>query len=84
MNAKIYSDIGVRLRAFRGLGGMNQKQFALSLGYNPTQYTNWETGARRIPVDMAIRLVERFGLTLDYIYLGDVSALPHELALKLK
>jgi hypothetical protein len=31
-----------------------------------------------------VGMVERFGLTLDWIYLGDISGLPHSLAIRIE
>lgn len=78
--AKTYKEIGDRLRAFRGTLGINQKDFAKKHNFSPTQYTNWETGERRIPPEKAMVLEERYGLTLDFIYIGRLRTLPHNLA----
>ncbi|MCP4108354.1 MAG: helix-turn-helix transcriptional regulator [Desulfobacteraceae bacterium] len=75
-----HKKIGNRLRAFRSILEMSQKDFALMNNFNATQYTNWETGARRIPIQSAAQLEERYGLTLDFIYLGRLRTLPHNLA----
>jgi transcriptional regulator with XRE-family HTH domain len=75
--------IAERLRAFRELLGMGQKEFAEQHGFNKTQYTNWENGIRRIPIDQAAKLEDQYGLTLDFIYLGRVRTLPHNLVIAL-
>ncbi len=80
---KIHADIGDRLRAFRETTGLQQKEFAIKNGFTPTQYTNWETGERRIPVEKAAILEETYGLTLDFIYLGRRRTLQHSLATSL-
>jgi len=75
-----YQPIGLRLQAVREcLSDANQKEWAEKMGYNPTQYNNWEKGTRRIPVDSAERLCNKFGLTLDYIYRGRVDGLSENL-----
>jgi transcriptional regulator with XRE-family HTH domain len=45
-------------------------------------YSQWESGARLLDVFAAIRMAERFGLTLDWLFRGDASALPHGIAIK--
>ena len=71
-----YLKIGQRLMAVRqAFTDDTQKVFAERNGFNPTQYNNWEKGARRITVDCAERLVERYGLSLDFIYLGKMDGL---------
>lgn len=71
MSDRPYTVIGSRLSAIRRAFSVDaQKDFAARHGFNVTQWNNWETGARRIPVDDALRLVEVYGLTLDFIYRG--------------
>lgn len=66
-----YSAIGLRLEKLRvGFSDLPQKTWAEKHGFNPTQWNNWETGARRISVDAAERLCETYGITLDYIFRG--------------
>jgi transcriptional regulator with XRE-family HTH domain len=63
--------IGARLRAVRlGFSELNQKEWAGRHGFSETQYNNWETGTRRIPVECAEKLCNTYGLTLDFIYRG--------------
>ena len=77
-----YSQIGDRLAAVRtGFSDLSQKAWAEKNGFNPTQYNNWERGARRISVDAAEVLANKYGLTLDYIFRGRVDGLS-EKALK--
>lgn len=54
----------------------SQKDWCESNGFKQTQYNNWEKGIRRIPVDEAIKLRERYKLTLDFIYRGRRDGLP--------
>jgi transcriptional regulator with XRE-family HTH domain len=70
--ALTYPDIGQRLIAIRqGFApDLSQKAFADRHAFGHTQYNNWETGARRIPVDAAETLCEAYGLTLDFVYRG--------------
>lgn len=66
-----YQAIGERLVSIRaGFSDLGQKAWAERHGFNPTQYNNWETGARRIPLESAEKLCRLYGLTLDFIYLG--------------
>jgi transcriptional regulator with XRE-family HTH domain len=71
IDTQTYYDIGQRLAATRAaFGGLSQKAFAARHNFAPTQYNNWETGARRIPVEAAEKLCEAYGLTLDFVYRG--------------
>lgn len=80
---KLHREIGERLELFRKSLGMNQLTFANEHGFNPTQYRNWESGTRRIPIEKAALLEQRYRLTLDFIYLGRVSTLPHSIVMDL-
>lgn len=69
------------IRAREALG-LTPKAVCDRTGIEPTAYSNYE-GGKRPGLDAAIALCDAFGVTLDWIYLGDVSGIPHELALKL-
>lgn len=66
-----FKEIGERLRAIReAFSTLNQRAWAERHGFNVTQWSNWEKGVRRIPVDEAEKLCQLYGLTLDWIYRG--------------
>jgi len=66
-----YSAIGQRIAAVReGFSDLSQKAWAEKHNFSVTQYNNWEKGTRRISVDAAEELSQKYGLTLDYIFLG--------------
>lgn len=76
-----YLTVGRRLEALRAeFSDLSQKSWAEKHGFNPTQYNNWAKGSRRITVDAAEHLCERYGVTLDWIYRGRVSGLPENLS----
>lgn len=70
-----FGAIGARLRKPRDSSGLNQKAWAERHGFNLTQYNNWERGDRRIPLEHAETLCDRYGLTLDFIYRGRLDGL---------
>lgn len=75
-----WPDRGIRLRKIRYLAGFRKRQgkaFAVSIDINPKTWSRWENGGM-LGVEQARRikkaLKEKFpGLTLDYIYEGDVG-----------
>lgn len=78
-DAPQYAEIGARLTSIReAFSELNQKDWAEKHGFSSTQYNNWEKGARRIPVEAAEVLCEKYGLTLDAIYRGAVLGLSDE------
>jgi hypothetical protein len=78
MSNPTYAAIGARLLSLRVWAQgreKSQRAWAEKHFFNPTQYNNWEKGARRIPVEHAETLCDRYGLTLDWIYRGRSDAL---------
>jgi transcriptional regulator with XRE-family HTH domain len=88
-NASMDSDqvIGGRLRALRkhfGNGRENQERFARRFGAEKTAWSNYETGTRPVPVELADRLCRDLGISLDWIYRGNGVAMPVALLQKLQ
>jgi len=76
MDCVPYPEIAARLMALRQhFSDLSQKDWAERHGFNRTQYNNWEKGVRRIPVEAAEKLCDRYGLTLDAIYRGRLDGL---------
>ena len=70
-----YLEIGYRLTHLRQHYGMSQREWAARHGFNPSQYSNWEAGIRRISLPSAYMLCDKYGLTLDFIYRGKMDGL---------
>ena len=51
--------------------GLTQRQFAEILNITGPRWANYEVGTSRIPVDIALRLVEKWEVSLDWIYYGN-------------
>ena len=75
--------IGERLRLTRQALGLRQAALCRRTGIAPNTYNQWEKATIRPSLDQALRLVDEFGLTLDWIYLGATAALPAELAARI-
>ena len=75
-----YADISNRLRAIREYYGMSSTEFAEEIGRPLKSYSQWESGENRISIDGALSLRHRFGITLDFIYDGNLDALPFKIA----
>lgn len=75
-----FHEIGERLaRIRRAFSDESQKAWAEKNRFNPTQYNNWEKGSRRIPVEHAMDLCTRYGVTLDFVYRGRSDGLSESL-----
>lgn len=77
-------DIGRRLTQIRTAFALKPAEIADMLEIDRPAWTRFEKGQRVIPFDKAARLVERFSVTLDFIYLGRMGGLPLEVAERLR
>lgn len=50
----------------------------------PNRWSQYESGERRITLDAAFILCDRYAITLDWIYMGDESGLPQRIVSKLR
>ena len=76
--------IGLRIRHLRKALGLTQTQIADLLWVEQTAWSNWEVGIRLPDVYAMSRWCDLHGVTLDYIYRGEIRTLPYELAVKLQ
>jgi transcriptional regulator with XRE-family HTH domain len=72
--------VGRRLQRARTALQRTQEEFGARAGIRNTTVGNYETGARLIPPGAAVALCEAWGLTLDYIYTGEMGNMQHSLA----
>lgn len=77
-------EVGRRLRYLRKSLGLVQPALAQQINVARTRWNNWEVGVGRIPVDAAAQLVQIYGVTLDWIYLGREAGMPYELLMKIR
>jgi DNA-binding XRE family transcriptional regulator len=75
--------IATRLRHTRRALGVNQTEFARRVNLKPNRYSQYESAARPLTIDAALSICEEYGLTLDWLFRGDRSMLPHHLALEI-
>lgn len=77
-------DAARRLKAVRESEGLTKAEFADMLGVDRSTYIKIEDGAREIRVPMALRLAELFGISLDFLYRGNIATLSAEQAAKIR
>jgi transcriptional regulator with XRE-family HTH domain len=81
-DASSYSDacrhvaVGRRLSHLRHALGLTQRQLAARLNITGPRWANYEVGTSRIPVDIALRLIEKWEVSLDWIYYGNEAMMP--------
>ena len=71
--------IAHRLEFLRESKGLSQQSFAQMLGCLQSTYSNWVRGKDRIPPHYAARVAQICGVSLDFIYTGNLSLLPANL-----
>lgn len=64
----------------RALGIDHQQDFGKAAGLSQPQYHQFESGKRRLSLEAALALCSTYGLSLDWLYRGDMNALPFRLA----
>lgn len=64
--------------------GLTPKNIYEEIGVNKKQWSNYETGFSRPNVEDAMRFSVRFGVSLQWLYLGDITCLSYDLASKVK
>lgn len=76
--------IANRLTLLREALELNQAEICRAIEVQPNRWNQYETGERRITLPVAAKLVDRYGVTLDYIYLGDPAGLPKRIVDRLE
>jgi len=89
MNKKLHirrpENVGKRLTLTRlALGFENQKDFYVATRLGASAYSMWESGDSFPRVEHMMLLCQQFGLTLDWIYRGDLSNVSYSLAVKIR
>ncbi|PCI53856.1 MAG: hypothetical protein COB36_11495 [Alphaproteobacteria bacterium] len=77
---KRYADISDRLRLIRKILDKTQPEFGKDMGISKQTYAHYESGGTCIPPVRARRLLEIYGISLDFIYAGRIDTLPHKIA----
>lgn len=72
--------VGIRLQQSLIAIGKKPAEIARNFGVSQQRLSNYMTGARPLDIDLAMKLSARFGITLDWLYMGDMKSLPYELA----
>ena len=72
--------IAARLIASREALGLSQADLCRRAGIARNTYNQWETAKGPPRIDQAMKLCDALGYTLDWIYRGDPSGLPYQMA----
>lgn len=67
----IYKEFGKRLADIRQTNDLSQKQLAEKLNIPQSTYAGYETGSRKIPLDLIVELSKIFKISPTILILGD-------------
>lgn len=76
--------IGARLKLLRMALDLKPSEISDMLDIERTYWSRFEGGKRPVSEDVAALLVDKFGVTLDFIILGRWDGLPLKLAVKMR
>jgi transcriptional regulator with XRE-family HTH domain len=76
--------IGHRLKILRLTLGLTPSEISDRLNIKRVYWSRFENGKRAVSDIAAAALVHRYGVTLDWLILGDWSKLPHDLATSMR
>jgi hypothetical protein len=71
--------IGERLDVWLEAEGKKAVEICAAIGEEENKFSQWRNGKHRLALEAADALCNRYGLTLDWLYRGDMRGLPHEL-----
>ena len=78
------SDVAERLRLTRLALDLTQASIARLCGISAQAWNNNERGRDRISLEQALKLCQTTGVSLDWIFRGIMTGLPHDLAVKIQ
>ena len=73
-----------RLKLTREALGISAADLCKRIRIKQNRWSQYESGERRITVEVAMKLCDEFGLSMDWIYRADPAQLPHTLRLKMR
>jgi plasmid maintenance system antidote protein VapI len=81
---KALDQIALRLLTLRAWRNLSQKDFCAEIDVGTNNYSPFENAKRRIPLEIAFKLVDQYGITLDWIYRGDMRGMTGQMQAELR
>jgi ribosome-binding protein aMBF1 (putative translation factor) len=82
--AETLKSLAFRLKTTREALDLNAAELCRQIKCKPNRWSQYEGGERKITLDVANRLCDEFGLSLDWIYRANPAQLPHALRIKIR
>lgn len=64
---KIYEDFGNMIRSLREKNNMTQEELANKIGISRTNITQYESGVRKVPLNIVKSFADFFNVSVDYL-----------------
>ena len=71
MKKRISVEASRRLKLFREMLGLSQKELAEKIGFSQRAISHWEKGESDIPTMALINLKAKLGLNIDWLLTGE-------------
>lgn len=72
--------VGVRLDAIRAATGLSKGEFADTVQIDRSSYSKIIKGEKPLKIEMGFIVSERWGVSLDFLYKGNLQGLPESLS----
>jgi transcriptional regulator with XRE-family HTH domain len=76
-------EVAARLARVREILDLDKQTFAERAGMSPQAYGAFENGTRDLSLEAAKKLRKTYGLSLEFLYFGNIDDLPHKIAAQL-
>ena len=73
MHSDTYTEFGKRLKALRKTRKITQEELADEMGISKTSVVNYESGTRKIPLELIIKFAEYFDVSIDQLISTNVT-----------
>lgn len=77
------ANLAARLEALRKAMGLQKGEFSGSFGLDASSYSKVLSGTKPLKSEYGFIIAERWGVTMDFIYRGDLSKMPEDLRSKI-
>ena len=82
--AESNKSLASRLKMTREALELTPAELCRQINCKPNRWSQYESGERRITLQVANDLCDEFGLTLDWIYRANPAMLPHAIRMKIR
>lgn len=75
--------VASRVEAIRSVSGLSRDAFSKTFGLDPSSYSKLAQSKKPLKSEHAFAIADRWGVTMDFIYRGDLSRIEPEMRAKI-